>query len=109
MIRFLIASMFTGLSSVGAMHLPSKVPSPPRCGGKISNGRKQVADIRQGKRVILTSFSLLKGIVILLIFTIFVHVAVFCFSARVYIEKSFSVKEVHPPGRVNFSQREKKS
>ena len=49
MIRFLIASMFTGLSSVGAMHLPSKVPSPPRCGGKISNGRKQVADIRQGK------------------------------------------------------------
>ena len=101
--------MFTGLSSVGAMHLPSKVPSPPRCGGKISNGRKQVADIRQGKRVILTSFSLLKRIVILLIFTIFVHVAVFCFSARVYIEKSFSVKEVHPPGRVNFSQREKKS
>ena len=109
MIRFLIASMFTGLSSVGAMHLPSKVPSPPRCGGKISNGRKQVADIRQGKRVILTSSSLLKRIVILLIFTIFVHVAVFCFSARVYIEKRFSVKEVHPPGIVNFSQREKKS
>ena len=104
--RFLIASMFIGLSSVGAMHLPSKVPSPPRCGGKISNGRKQVADIRQGKRVILISFSL---IVILLIFTIFVYVAVFCFSARVYIEKSFSVKEVHPSGRVNFSQREKKS
>ena len=109
MIRFLIASMLTGLSSVGAMHLPSKVPSPPRCGGKISNGRKQVADIRQGKRVILTSFSLLKRIVILLIFTIFVHVAVFCFSGRVYIEKSFSVKEAHPPSRVNFSQREKKS
>lgn len=77
MIRFLIVSMFAGLSSVGAMHLPSKVPSPPRCGGKISNGRKQVADIRQGKRVILTSFSLLKRIVILLNFTIFVHVAVF--------------------------------
>ena len=109
MIRFLIASMFIGLSSVGAMHLPSKVPSPPRCGGKISNGRKQVADIRQGKRVILISFSLLKRIVILLIFTIFVHVTVFCFSGRVYIEKSFSVKEVHPLGRVNFSQREKKS
>ena len=100
--------MFTGLSSVGAMHLPSKVPSPPRCGGKISNGRKQVADIRQGKRVILTSSSLLKRIVILLIFTIFVHVAVFCFVGHVYIEKSFSVKEVHPPSRVNFCQREKK-
>ena len=83
--------MFTGLSSVGAMHLPSKVPSPPRCGGKISNGRKQVADIRQGKRVILISFSLLKRIVILLIFTIFVHVTVFCFSARVYIEKRFTL------------------
>ena len=76
--------MFTGLSSVGAMHLPNKVPSPPCCGGEISNGRKQVADIRQGKRVILTSFSLLKRIVILMNFTTFVHLAVFFFAPRLF-------------------------
>lgn len=82
------------------MHLPSEVPSPPRCGGKISNGRKQVADIRQGKRVILISFSLLKRIVISLIFTIFCMLQFFASLA------AFILRKVFP---FNFSQSEKKS
>ena len=97
--------MFIGLSSVGAMHLPSKVPSPPRCGGKISNGRKQVADIRQGKRVILISFSL---IVILLIFTIFVYVAVFASQPAFILRKVFPLKRFTLPAESTLASVRKK-
>lgn len=88
---------------------PVKFPVLRVAEGKYRMGENKSLIFVRVSRVILTSFSLLKRIVILLIFTIFVHVAVFCFSGRVYIEKSFSVKEVRPPSRINFSQREKKS
>lgn len=100
--------MFTGLSSVGAMHLPSKVPSPPRCGRKISNGRKQVADIRQGKRVILTSSSLLKRIVILLIFTILCMLQFFVSQAAFILREVFPLKRFTFPAESTLASVRKK-
>lgn len=59
-----VCAVFTGLSSIGSMHVSSEVPSPPRCGRKIPNGRKQVADIRQGNEIVFSYIQFYTNIIL---------------------------------------------